>query len=66
MTATTEAQLRQDLADCYKLFDWLVKSQNGSGGLDKLFDKIKGPWKDAAYTKIFGKGADLAGNPIIH
>ena len=23
MTATTEAQLRQDLADCYKLFDWL-------------------------------------------
>lgn len=49
-----------------KLFDWLIKSQNGSGGLDKLFDKIKGPWKDAAYTKAFGKGADLAGNPIIH
>lgn len=49
-----------------KIFDWLVKSKNGDGGIDKLFDKIKGPWKDAGYAKIFGKGADLAGNPIIH
>ena len=33
MTATTEAQLRQDLADCYKLFDWL-------GWTELIFNRI--------------------------
>jgi hypothetical protein len=49
-----------------ELFGWITKNTNGTGGLDKLFGKIKGPWKDAAYAKAFGKGADLAGDPVIH
>ncbi len=49
-----------------KLFGWITKSKNGDGGMDKLFDAIKGPWKDAAYVGAFGKAADLGGNPVIH